>query len=154
MNSNDVYLTQDGLEKLKSEYDGLTKVKRKEIAEKIAAARELGDLSENTAWQQAREEQSFIEGRIEELEEIFRNVKIIVDERSGGVISLGSKVKLHIDGDMEEFHIVGAPEADPKQRKISHESPLGKALLGKKVGDIVEIDAPLGKVKYKIVAIS
>ncbi|KKP70369.1 transcription elongation factor GreA [candidate division CPR3 bacterium GWF2_35_18] len=151
---NDVFVTKEGLEKLKKEYEELTNVKRKEVVKKLTAARELGDLSENSAWQTAREEQSFIEGRIEELEEILRNAKVIAVKNHNGVVILGSKVKLHIDGTEEEFHIVGAPEADPKKQKISHESPLGKALLGKKIGDTVEIDAPLGRIKYRIIAIS
>lgn len=153
-NNNKMYLTKDGLKKLQNEYNELITSKRKEIAEKIASARELGDLSENSAWQQARTEQSFLEGRILELEEIFKNVEIIEKKHSQGVISLGSKVVVHIDGDEEEFHIVGAPEANPKQKKISHESPLGKALVGRKVGDVVEIEAPIGKIKYKIIKIT
>lgn len=149
-----VYVTKSGLKKLKKEYDELTNIKRKEIVKKLTAARDLGDLSENSAWHQAREEQSFIEGRIEELEEMLRNAKVIDENDTNGVVALGSKVRVHIDGDEEEFHIVGAPEADPKQKKISHESPLGQALLGKKVGDMVEIEAPVGKIRYKILSIN
>jgi len=151
--NNDLYLTKDGLEKLQHEYMELTQVKRKEVVKKITAARELGDLSENSAWQQARDEQSFIEGRIEELDDILKKAKVINSSKQKGIVCLGSKVKVKIDGDEEEFHIVGAPEADPKEQKISHESPLGKALLGKKSGDIIEIDAPLGKIKYHILKV-
>lgn len=150
---NDVFVTKEGLKKLNKEYDELVNVKRKEVVKKLTAARELGDLSENSSWQQAREEQSFIEGRIEELEEMLRNAKVIAQKDHNGVVILGSKVRLHIDGEEEEFHIVGAPEADPKQQKISHESPLGRALLGKKVGDTVEIEAPVGRIKYRIISI-
>ena len=148
-----IYLTEEGLKKLKDEYQELTTNRRKELAEKISSARELGDLSENSAWQQAREEQSFVEGRIEELEEIFRNVEIVKSDKRGGIVGIGSTVKVHIDGDEETFHIVGGPEADPKQKKISHESPLGKALVGKKVDDTVEIEAPIGRVKYRILEV-
>lgn len=151
--SSDVYLTQDGLDNLRKEYDELINVKRKKITEEIAATRELGDLSENSAWQRARDEQSFIEGRISELEEILKDAKVIQKSDDSDVVSLGSKVRVKIDGDEEEFHIVGGPEADPKQQKISHESPLGKALIGRKIGETVEIEAPIGNIRYKIVSI-
>ena len=154
MSNKDVYLTKNGLEKLKEEYNHLTNTKRKELAEKITAARELGDLSENSAWQTAREEQSFVEGRILELEEILKNVQLIEKNNDAGIVSLGSKVKVHIDGDEEEFHIVGTPEADPKKKRISHESPLGKALIGQKIGSAVEVEAPIGKIKYRILEVS
>ena len=154
-NNQKVYVTAEGLKKLEKEYAELTKVKRKEIAEKLARARELGDLSENSAWEQARSEQSFVEGRIQELEDILKNaVTVNVEGHGSQAVKIGSKVKVHLDGDEEEFTIVGAPEANPQQKKISHESPLGMALLGKKVGDKVEVEAPIGKINYTILAIA
>jgi len=157
MNSDDqkVYVTAEGLQKLKIEYTELTTVKRKEVAEKLARARELGDLSENAAWDQARADQSFIEGRIQELEDIIKNAAIVaIDGKGGSEVKIGSKVRVHIDGDEEEFTIVGPPEANPQQRLISHESPLGQALLGKKVGEKVEVEAPVGTISYKIMDIA
>ena len=112
----------------------------------------MGDISENAAYDDAKREQSFIEGKIAELEEIIKNSKLAAETVKDSVI-VGSKVVVHIDGEEEEFHIVGTPEADPMLRKISHESPLGSALLGKKIGDKVEIDAPIGKLTYTILKI-
>ena len=155
MNEQKVYVTKEGLKKLKDEYEDLTKNKRKEVAKKIANARDLGDLSENEAWKQAREEQSFIEGRIEELEEILKHAAVIIESHaSNGAIALGSKVIVHIDGEEQEFKIVDEPEADPKKNMISHVSPLGKVLLGKKAGDKVEVEAPVGKISYTILKVS
>ena len=153
MNDNNLYITKEGLEKLKSELKELTESKRPEIAQKIQSAREMGDISENAAYDEAKREQSFIEGRISELEEIVKNSKI-AEQTNDGKIIVGSMVILHIEGDEEEFHIVGAPEADPIERKISHESPLGSALMGKIVGDKVDVEAPIGKLTYTILKIS
>lgn len=152
MADNNLYITKEGLEKLKSELKELTEVKRPAIAQEIKNAREMGDISENAAYDEAKREQAFIEGRIAELEEIIKNSKV-AEENSNGAIAVGSKVVLHVDGAEEEFHIVGAPEADPMERKISHESPLGSALLGKKVGEKIEFEAPIGKLTYTILKI-
>src|SRR3990167_4891500 len=138
------YLTQEGLGKLKEELKSLVKVKRPELAQRIKSARDMGDISENSEYDAAREEQAFIEGRISELEEIVKNA-VVSSNSVKGIVSVGSKVTVHIDGDKEIFHIVGAPEANPAEKKISHESPLGSALLGKKVGDKFEVEAPVGK---------
>lgn len=149
-----VFITKDGLQKLKDELKELLDVKRPEIANRIKAAREMGDISENSEYDAARQEQSYVEGRISELEEIIKNAKIN-DSKSekAGSIGIGSKVTLHIDGDDEIYHIVGAPEANPMERKISHESPLGAALVGKKIGEKIEVEAPVGKLTYTVMKI-
>ncbi len=147
-----VLLTKEGLAELKKEYDELVQVKRPAAVARLSAARELGDLSENSEYAAAKQDLSFIDGRIVELEEILHGAKIITSHKKGQV-DVGCKVTLHIDGKREIFTLVGEWEADPKERKISHESPLGKALLGKKVGDKVEVEAPAGRLLYKILHI-
>lgn len=152
INNNEiVFLTKEGFEKLKVELEALVKVKRLEIANRIKSARDMGDISENAEYDAAMQEKSFTEGRINELEEIIKNAKVSVVKKDA--VYVGSKVTLHIDGVEEIYHIVGAPEADPMQRKISHESPLGSAMLGKKVGDKIQYDAPVGKFTYTILHI-
>jgi len=145
-------LTKEGLETLKNEYTELVKVKRPATVVRLSEAREAGDLSENSEYVAAKQDLSFIDGRIAELEEILHGAKIISPKVTGS-IDVGSKVILHVNGKKEEFLLVGEWEADPMNKKISHESPLGKALLGKKVGEIVEVEAPVGKIKYKILEI-
>ena len=157
MDTNDkkIYLTKTGLEDLKKEFEELSKVKRPDVLARVSQARDLGDLSENAEYSAAREELSFIDGRIDELDELLRQAVLIVDHKtkSGSAIELGSTVTLHIKGKKEEFTVVGEWEADPKERKLSHESPLGKALIGRKVGEKVEVEAPAGKVLYSIISI-
>jgi transcription elongation factor GreA len=148
-----VFLTKEGLKKLQGELNNLNTVRRKEVAEKLLRAREMGDISENAAYEAAREEQAFVEGRAEELGAILRRVKLVSKEDKKGVISIGSTVRVHIDGGEHSFQIVGAMEADPTKGKISHESPLGQALIGKQVGERVEIEAPAGKLAYHILEI-
>ena len=126
------------MKKLRQEYDELINVKRKEVTEKIARARDFGDLSENSEYDSAREEQSFIEGRIMELEEILTHSKVI-EATIGGQVGIGSKVKVKSGEGVDEFIIVSSVEANPMEGKISNESPVGKALLGSKVGDEVKI---------------
>jgi len=141
-----VFVTSEGMKRLKSEYKELINNKRPFIAKKIKKAREHGDVSENAEYDAAREEQAFIEGRIQELEEILRDCEVVKENvKPNGIVSVGSKVRVHLDGVEEKYYIVGAPEANPLEGKISHESPLGKALLGKKAGDKVEFQAPVGK---------
>lgn len=161
MHDDTIYLTKQGLEDIKKELEELKK-RRMEIAAKIAEAQTLGDLSENAEYQSARMEQSINEGRIMELEHILKHAVIIEEEnqssgRGDGVVSVGSKIKIkeHTDDGVIEkvYHIVGSHEADPSQGKISNESPIGKALLGSKVGDIVEIQLPKGTIKCEIVDI-
>ncbi len=153
MDSKKIYLTKEGLEELKREYEELTKAKRPEILNRVSAARNMGDLSENAEYTVAREELSFIDGRIDELDELLKQAVIISNNHSS-TIKLGSTVKVNTNDGKEVFTLVGEWEADPKERKISHESPLGKALLGKKVGEKVEVEAPAGKIVYTIEAIN
>ena len=156
MDSKKIYLTQEGLDELKREYDDLKHVKRPEVVTRVTDARNQGDLSENAEYSAARDELSFIDGRIDELDEILKQVVIIKrdeNDQSGNSVDLGSEVALHIDGKEEVYKVVGEWEADPTEKKISHESPLGKALLGKTVGDTVEVSAPAGKVVYTVVSV-
>lgn len=158
MNSKKVYLTEEGLKELKNEHEELMKIKRPLIVARVSDARNMGDLSENAEYVAAREELSFIDGRIDELEELLRQAEIIKNNgthtSNNASIQLGSQVTVQIDGKKEIYTVVGEWEADPVDRKISHESPLGKALLGKKVGEIVEVAAPVGKISYKIVSVN
>lgn len=147
-----VVLTKEGLEELKKEYEELVNVKRPQAVQRLSDARDLGDLSENSEYAAAKQDLAFMDGRIAELEEILNSAKVITSHSRRNV-SVGSKVTVHIRGRKEVFTVVGEWEADPSQKKISHESPLGKALIGKSVGEEVEVDAPAGKIKYKIIAI-
>jgi len=151
--NNKVLLTKEGLAELKREYDGLVGVKRPAAVKRLADARELGDLSENSEYAAAKQDLAFMDGRIIELEDILRMAKLISKNHTKSIVDVGSRVVLHVDGKKEEFMLVGEWEADPKEKKISHESPLGKALMGKKVGEKVEVEAPAGKVLYKILEI-
>ena len=151
------YLTAEGLEKLKKEVAELKGPRRQELSARLRAAIQQGDLSENAEYVAAREELSFTDGRIEELEELLREVVLIEDggkSGSKGTVKLGATVVLKIDGKKEEFTVVGEWEADPANKKISHESPLGKALIGKSIGDHVEVQAPAGKVVYTILSVN
>lgn len=151
-----IFVTKEGLEELKREYEELNRVKRPEVLERVSAARAMGDLSENSEYTAAKEALELIDGRIEELTEIIKNAAVIEDKvTSSGkqTVALGSKVTVSINGKKELFTVVGEWEADPHDKKISHESPLGKALIGQTVGDKVEVKAPAGKVHYTIVSI-
>ncbi len=152
-NQHNVLLTKDGLEELRKEFDALVKTKRPAAVKRIAIARDLGDLSENTEYASARDDLAFIDGRIAELEEILHRAQLISAKHSKTAVDLGCRVTLHIDGKKEMFTIVGEWEADPKEKKISHSSPLGKALLGKRIGEKIEVSAPAGKLVYKIMHI-
>lgn len=154
MDTKKIYLTRDGLSDLKKEYEELTGTKRPEVLSRVSQARSMGDLSENAEYVAAREDLSFIDGRIDELEELLKQAIIISAASSNHVVKLGSKVTLHNKGKKDVYTVVGEWEADPTEKKISHESPLGKALLGKKVGDKVEVEAPAGKVQYTIKSIN
>lgn len=147
-----IYITKNGLKKLKNELKELKETKVPEIAKRIQNARDSGDISENAEYEGAKQEQARTEGKISELEDIIKNVKISNNNKKGD-IAVGSRVVVHIDGNEERFYIVGALEADPLKNRISHESPIGSALLGKKIGDKVEVEAPLGKVTYTILSI-
>lgn len=145
-------LTQEGVDELKTELAAAV-ARRTDIADAIRSAREMGDLSENAEYQTARQEQERNEARISELENILQSVEIIKKPAGGHKVQLGSKVKLK-NGTIKEFQVVGTVEADPLNGKISDESPIGQALLGKKVGDSVEIKTPLETITYQIVEIS
>ena len=149
-------LTYEGLKKLEDELEDLKVVKRKEVSQKIKEAREQGDLSENAEYDAAKDEQRDIETQITELEAILSNAEIIQDnDKSTDRVKMESVVKLHdIEYDEDiEYVIVGSSEADSLNNKISNESPLGAALIGKKVGEIVKVEAPAGEIEYKIVEI-
>ena len=145
-------LTSVGVQELKTELESLI-AKRADLAEAIRSARELGDLSENAEYQSARADQEKSETRVSEIENILANVEVI-KKPTGGKVQIGSTVKLSADGITKEFQVVGTVEADPLNGKISDESPIGIALLGKKEGDSVEITTPSDSTTYKIVSIS
>jgi len=147
------YLTKDGVDKLKVELDDLIKNQRPKIAQELKEAKEYGDLSENASWDAAKDHQSFIEGRISELEHILRNVVIIKAPRSSGKVNIGSTVHLKVENDTKVYTIVGSTEANPSDGKISNESPIGQALMGKTKGDEVVMSVPSGEVAYKVVHI-
>ncbi len=157
MNKNQpVYLTTEGLEELRQELDHLINVKRPALAERLHQAIQQGDLSENANYQAAKEEQGFLEGRIQQLEVMLRNVSIIDDDQGAGdEVVLGSSVSVVEEGQVEAevFRIIGPAEADPMEGKVSYESPLGQALLGRRVGDTVTVAAPAGEILFKIVGI-
>lgn len=150
-------LTDEGLKNLEEELEELKTVKRKEIAEKIKVALSFGDLSENSEYDEAKNEQAIVEARIASIENMLKNVQIIDEKKLGTkVIHVGSKVKvrdIEFD-DICEYKIVGSSEADPANGKISDESPVGKGLIGHKVGQTVEIDTPAGAMSYEVLEIS
>ena len=148
-----IYMTKEGLDKLKLELKTLIEVDRPAVVNDITEARALGDLSENGMYSAAREKQSFIAGRIDELTDILKRVKI-AKKAANGIVALGSKVKLHTDGNEVEYTIVSSQEVDFKTGKISHESPIGQSLIGKKLNDVVDVITPAGKIQYKIVEIN
>jgi transcription elongation factor GreA len=148
------YLTPEGEAKLASELRELKGPKREELSKRLRSAIQMGDLSENADYHKAKEDQGFLEGRIQELEAILRNAIIIKETKSSGVIFIGSHVTIQEnDFDPETYHLVGPTEADPRNGRISYESPIGRALMDKKVGDIAEADTPGGKLKFKIIRI-
>lgn len=147
-----IQLTKQGYDELVAELDALKNVKRPKVVARISNARDQGDLSENSDYIAARDELNFTDGRISELEEVLANAQVM-SKKATSSIHIGKKVTVKVSGAKHTFHIVGEWEADPKQKKISHQSPLGQALLGKKVGDKVEVEAPAGKIQYHIVSI-
>jgi transcription elongation factor GreA len=156
MTEKEVLLTQSGLQKLEEELDHLKSVKRREVAERIKIAISYGDISENSEYDDAKNEQAFIEGRIITLEKMLRNARIITDsEVDTGVVSIGSTVKIRdVEfGDEMEYLIVGSAEADPAENKISNESPVGRALLGRGIGDKIKVNVPAGAIEYEILEI-
>lgn len=144
-------MTQEGYNSLKKQLAEL-EAKRPGYVDRLANARSMGDLSENNDYHNAKEALEFLDGQIEELTEVLRSAQVMRGGRKGQV-GVGAKVRVKVNGSEAVFHIVGEWEADPKEKKISHESPLGRALVGKKVGDKVEVEAPAGKVEYTILRI-
>ncbi len=157
MSEQDVILTREGLEQLEQELENLRSVKRTEVKERLKEAIALGDLSENSEYDDAKNEQAFMEGRILELEKMIRNAKVIEDgAHVEGVVSVGALVKVKdIEFDeINEYRLVGTVEADPMNNRISNESPVGRALLGHKAGEIIDVEAPAGVIKLEILEIS
>lgn len=149
-------ITYEGVQELEKELEELKVVRRKEVASKIKEAREQGDLSENAEYDAAKEEQAAIEARIEEIEKILKNVEVVTDEDiDSSKINVGSVIKIKdVEfGDELEYKLVGSTEADSLKGKISNESPVGIALIGKGIGDIIEVEAPVGAIKYEIIDI-
>ena len=155
MPEKEVILTVEGLKKLEDELELLKTQKRREVAERIKQAIEFGDISENSEYEDAKNEQAFIEGRIITLEKMLRNARIIDELEGSDVVAIGAKVRLKdVDfGEEEEYFIVGSAEADPGTNKISNESPVGKALLGQSKGSVVEVNVPAGILHYQILDI-
>jgi len=149
------YVTREGLKKLTDELANRKTKLRREIAERIDRAKELGDLSENAEYAEAKDEQAFNEGRILELGEMLQTAVVIEDAQGNGdEVHIGSKIKVEVNGKEKEFIITGASESNPTSGFISNESPLGRAFLGHREGDEVEVDVPSGTVSYKILVIS
>jgi transcription elongation factor GreA len=153
MEDNNTFITKEGLERLKLELHNLKTVKRKQIAERIREAKELGDLSENAEYTEAKEEQAFAEGKIIELEHVIKNCQVIESGKLSDAVRVGSKIVISSDGSEFTYTIVGSNEADPANGRISNESPMGKAFLSKKIGDIVEVKIPQGFKKFEIIGI-
>jgi transcription elongation factor GreA len=157
MPEKEVLLTSEGLEKLEKELEHLKTVARREVAEHIKQALEFGDISENSEYEDAKNEQAFIEGRIVTIEKILRNARVI-DETAAkkNMVSLGSRVKLKDleTGEVQEYWLVGSAESDPANYKISNEAPVGKAILGKKVGTVVDVAVPAGVIQYKVMEVN
>jgi len=156
MSEKEVILTPEGLKKLEGELEMLKTVKRREVAERIKVAIGYGDISENSEYDDAKNEQAFIEGRVITLEKMLRNARIINDEEvDTDIVSIGSRVKLKDleFGDEVEYSIVGTAESDPSENKISNESPVGKAILGKEKGATVDVNVPDGIIQYEIIDI-
>jgi transcription elongation factor GreA len=146
-------ITKEGYDKLKNELENLLKVKRPEIAKRIETAKELGDLSENAEYHEAKDAQAFNDGRIIELQNTLKNVRIVDSNGSKNEVSMGSTVEIEFNGEKREFKIVSFNEAEPSEGLISNESPLGVAFLERKKGDEVEVNTPKGVIKYKILNI-
>lgn len=155
MTDQKIYVSEEGLEKFKKELDELVNFRRKEVTERIEEAIKMGDLSENAEYDAAKNEQAFIEGRIAELQDLTRRAVLIGQNSNKGneYINVGSVVKVKNNGDTLEYTIVGVAEADPANGKISNESPLGKAFLGKRVGDKIDVNVPKGILTYTILEI-
>jgi len=152
--SEPTYLTAEGLEKIKAELKELTGERRTELAARLRSAIQMGDLSENADYHKAKEDQAFLEGRIQELEYLVRNAVIIEKSADRGVVNVGDTVTIQEGGyPAETYHLVGPTEADPRNGRISHESPIGRALMDHRVGELVNVETPEGKTQFKILKI-
>lgn len=149
-----VPISADGLKKLESELEELRTVKRQEVADRIHAAMQFGDYSENSELEQAKNDQAFLEGRILTLEQMVKNAVLINENGHHDKVEIGSHVKLDLEGETVEYVIVGPAEAAPAEGRISNESPVGKALLGHRKGDTVSVTVPKGPVQMKVLAVS
>ena len=154
MNTKTTYISKDGLEKLRAELDAMLSVTRPEIAQRIHDAKEHGDLSENAEYEDAKNEQAFVEGRIQTLEAMIKNAQLIDENTSTDHVQIGSSVKVTGEDGAQTFMIVGSAEAKPAEGRISNESPVGRALLGRKKGEKVVVKVPAGDFTYTIVEIS
>ncbi|MBM3231382.1 transcription elongation factor GreA [Candidatus Peregrinibacteria bacterium] len=160
MRGDQTLVTKEGLRKLKEELDTLKNVRRKELAERLKEAISYGDLSENSEYQEAKNEQAFIEGRILELEQMIKNAKIIAEKKAetkAKDVQIGTTVTVQNASSDDEpviYTIVGSTEADPSDHKISNESPVGKSLLGKRKGDTVDVQTPAGKIRYEVLKVA
>jgi transcription elongation factor GreA len=154
VNSKTTYISKDGLEKLREELSEMTNVRRPEIAQRIHDAKEHGDLSENAEYEDAKNEQAFVEGRIQTLEAMIKTATLIEENQSTDHVQIGSTVKVTGEDGEESFMIVGSAEAKPAAGRISNESPVGRALLGRKKGEKVVVKVPAGDFTYKIIEIS
>lgn len=154
MTQNHTYLTLEGEAKLKAELAELKGPRREELSVRLRSAIQMGDLSENADYHKAKEDQGFLEGRIQEIDAILRSAIIIEENANKEIVSIGSRVTIQEENyPPETYHLVGPTEADPRNGRISHESPIGRALLDKKVGDVAEAEAPGGAIKFKILKI-
>lgn len=149
-----IQLTQEGFDSLKAELKELIDVKKPALLDRLAKARAMGDLRENSEYTAAKEDQGVIEGRIRELEELIKRAEIIQADTSNKSIQIGTSVIVETNGQQDTYHIVGEFEADPMNKKLSQTSPIGKALIGKNIGDQVEVDVPVGKLIFKIIDIN
>lgn len=155
MNQKKIIITKEGLAKLQTELEQLLSVRREEVASAIKRAREMGGTENNAEYEDAKNDQAFVEGRILTLENIVKNAVVIESPAQPGVVELGDKVLIqNQDGKIEQFIIVGSAESNPADGKISNESPVGQTLLGKKIGDKVEVHTPAGKIKLLILEVS
>ncbi len=148
-----IQLTKQGYEDLQKEHQDLIKNKRLQAVDRLQKARAMGDLSENSEYTAAKEELAFVEGRIREIEEILNNAQVIENNHIRDQVQVGSSVTVEVNGKNDLFQIVGEFEADPMNKKLSQNSPIGQALMDKRVGDLIEVNIPAGKVQYKIVDI-
>jgi transcription elongation factor GreA len=148
------YLTAEGAEKLKQELAELKGPRRDELSARLRSAIQMGDLSENADYHKAKEDQGFLEGRIQEIEHMLRNVVLIEEHAGRDVVSIGNHVTIQEEGSPPEtYHVVGAREADPRKGRISNESPIGRALMDHKVGDVVQVETPGGRIGFQILKI-